>query len=139
MMLVWFPWIALKGLPWVIRQSRGLSGDRPLVRVPVPGRFPQIGLFVILGVVVLAITGAEAKYADIGHFARRGETEVHDGQSIDPQDSGRRPVMYLMVLPCPPLPAAQLRRTGRLPARARGPTPCQHVLRPHAENWGPQC
>ncbi len=57
----------------------------------------------ILGVVVLAITGGEAKYADIGHFMRKGEREVAEGESVDPRDSGRRPVMFtwfFLVLPC---------------------------------------
>ena len=52
---------------------------------------------------VLAITGGEAKYADLGHFAVKGETEVKDGQSVAPRDSGRRPVMFswfFLVLPC---------------------------------------
>jgi KUP system potassium uptake protein len=65
--------------------------------------FPRAGAFVILGVVVLAITGGEAKYADLGHFARKGNKEVKDGESVDPRDSGRRPVMFSwfsLVLPC---------------------------------------
>lgn len=103
MMLVWFPWIALKGLPWIFRNPEVFLAVNPMYAVRFLTSFPQIGLFVILGVVVLAITGGEAKYADIGHFARRGETEVHDGQSINPADSGRRPVMFswfYLVLPC---------------------------------------
>ncbi|WP_254053946.1 KUP/HAK/KT family potassium transporter [Singulisphaera sp. GP187] len=103
MMLVWFPWIALKGLPWIVRNPEVFLAINPTYAVRFIAGFPQIGLFVILGVVVLAITGGEAKYADIGHFARRGESEVHDGQSINPADSGRRPVMYswfYLVLPC---------------------------------------
>jgi KUP system potassium uptake protein len=103
MMLVWFPWIALKGLPWVARNPQVFLAFNPLYAVEFLVTFPGIGAFVILGVVVLAITGGEAKYADIGHFARRGAHEVAEGQSVDPRDSGRRPVMYawlMVVLPC---------------------------------------
>ena len=103
MMLVWFPWIAIKGVPWIVGHPEVFLAFDPSYAVRFLASFPRIGLFVILGVVVLAITGGEAKYADIGHFARRGETEVGEGQSLDPKDSGRRPVMYswfVLVLPC---------------------------------------
>ncbi len=103
MMLVWFPWIALKGIPWVLRNPEVFLAVNPLYAIELLTQFPGVGAFVILGVVVLAITGGEAKYADIGHFARRGEQEVGEGESVPPSDSGRRPVSrswFLMVLPC---------------------------------------
>ncbi len=103
MMCVWFPWIAIKALPWVARHPDVFMALNPMYAVNLLIEFPGIGAFVFLGVVVLAITGGEAKYADIGHFTRRGEREVPEGQSVDPRDSGRRPVMYswfAMVLPC---------------------------------------
>jgi KUP system potassium uptake protein len=103
MMLVWFPWIAVKGFPWVVRNPEVFLALDPSYAFHFLTQFPRPGAFVILGVVVLAITGGEAKYADIGHFARKGETEVAEGQSADPRDSGRRPVMYswfYLVLPC---------------------------------------
>jgi KUP system potassium uptake protein len=102
MMLVWFPWIALKGLPWAIRHPEVFSAIDPRYAYDFLAQFPSLGAFVILGVVVLAITGGEAKYADIGHFARRGEGEVLEGKSIAAADSGRRPVMFswfYLVLP----------------------------------------
>jgi KUP system potassium uptake protein len=103
MMLVWFPWIALKGLPWVVRHPEVFRAMDPTYALALLGQFPRLGAFVILGVVVLAITGGEAKYADIGHFARRGAAEAGQGESVDPSDSGRRPVMFSwfsLVLPC---------------------------------------
>lgn len=103
MMFVWFPCIALKGLPWAVRHPEVLLAVNPLYAFRFLIDFPQAGAFVILGVVVLAITGGEAKYADIGHFARRGEKEVPEGESLESIDSGRRPVMYswfFLVLPC---------------------------------------
>ncbi len=65
--------------------------------------FPSAGAFVIIGVVVLAITGGEAKYADIGHFARANSFSIPEGCSVPPSDSGRKPVMiawFSLVLPC---------------------------------------
>jgi KUP system potassium uptake protein len=103
MMLVWFPWIALKGLPWIIRNPEVFLAFNPLYAIRFLASFPQAGAFVILGVVVLAITGGEAKYADIGHFARKGDKQAEEGISLDPEDSGRRPVTsswFALVLPC---------------------------------------
>jgi KUP system potassium uptake protein len=103
MMLVWFPAIAVKGIPWILQRPDVFLAFNPLYALDFLAGFPQVGAFVILGVVVLAITGGEAKYADLGHFARHGEREVEQGQSVDPKDSGRRPVMYswfFLVLPC---------------------------------------
>ena len=103
MMLIWFPWIALKGLPWIARNPEVFLSLNPAFAFTYLTSFPHVGAFVILGVVVLAITGGEAKYADIGHFARKGEKEVAEGESLDPKDSGRRPVMtswFALVLPC---------------------------------------
>jgi len=103
MMLVWFPWMAIKAVPWVLKHPEVFLAFNPSYAIRFLASFPSIGIFVIFGVVVLAITGGEAKYADIGHFARKGESEVGEGQSIDPRDSGRRPVMYSwfgLVFPC---------------------------------------
>ena len=103
MMLVWFPSIALKGIPWILKSPEVFLAFNPLYAIRFLAEFPTVGAFVILGVVVLAITGGEAKYADLGHFARKGEKEVKDGESVDPKDSGRRPVMFswfFLVLPC---------------------------------------
>lgn len=103
MMFVWFPLIALKGIPWALRRPDVFLAFNPAYAVEFLSQFPRAGAFVILGVVVLAITGGEAKYADIGHFARKGESEVKDGESLAPRDSGRRPVMFswfFLVLPC---------------------------------------
>jgi KUP system potassium uptake protein len=103
MMGIWFPWIALKALPWIAQRPDVFEAINPAYAIGLLGEFPGLGPFVLLGLVVLAITGGEAKYADIGHFTRRGEREVGEGQSVDPRDSGRRPVMYSwfgLVLPC---------------------------------------
>lgn len=103
MLAIWFPWIAVKGIPWVIRHPEVFLAFNPMYAINFLREFPGIGPFVFLGVVVLAITGGEAKYADIGHFTVRGERATPEGTSVDPKDSGRRPVMYswfYIVLPC---------------------------------------
>lgn len=103
MMLVWFPWIALKGLPWVVAHPEVFLAVNPAYGFEFLLSFPSAGAFVILGVVVLAITGGEAKYADIGHFAASSDSPLAEGNSIDPRNSGRRPVTvawFSLVLPC---------------------------------------
>jgi KUP system potassium uptake protein len=103
MLLVWFPWIAAKGLPWVIRNPEVYKAVNPMYAFDFVTSFPTLGMFAIFGVVVLAITGGEAKYADIGHFMRKTGKHCDEGMSVDPADSGRRPVMlawYFIVVPC---------------------------------------
>jgi KUP system potassium uptake protein len=103
MLLVWFPWIAFKGIPWIIKNPSVFSAVNPMYAIDFVLSFPVIGMLAIFGVVVLAITGGEAKYADIGHFMRRTNKHCSDGMSVDPCDSGRRPVMlawYSIVMPC---------------------------------------
>ena len=53
---VWFPWIALKGIPWIIAQPEVFLAINPIYAVQFLMSFPWIGALVILGVVVLAIT-----------------------------------------------------------------------------------
>jgi KUP system potassium uptake protein len=102
MILVWFPWIALKGLPWIIASPQVFLAVNPFYAIQFLLSFPFLGSMVVLGVVVLAITGGEAKYADMGHFSRSSETPVPEGEGLAPRDSGRIPVMqswFLIVLP----------------------------------------
>lgn len=103
MIAVWFPWIAIKGLPWVVAHPEVFLAINPVYAVQFLVSFPGIGALVILGVVVLAITGGEAKYADIGHFSRSSESKVKGDGGIEPELSGRIPVMcswFMIVLPC---------------------------------------
>lgn len=103
MMLVWFPWIAIKGLPWVIAHPEVFHAINPSYGFHFLLSFPSAGAFIVLGVVVLAITGGEAKYADIGHFAVSGNEHVAERTSVHPRNSGRRPVTiawFSLVLPC---------------------------------------
>ncbi len=103
MLLVWFPWIAAKGLPWIFRHPEVFEAVNPLLGWHFLISFPSAGAFVILGVVVLAITGGEAKFADIGHFAVSSHEQSSEGESLPAAMSGRRPVMVswlVFVLPC---------------------------------------
>jgi KUP system potassium uptake protein len=69
-MVVWFLTIAALGLPPIARHPAVLFALNPRYAY---GFFAlhRFGAFVTLGSVFLAITGAEALYADMGHFGRR--------------------------------------------------------------------
>ena len=68
--LVWFAMLLVTGLPWIWRHPETLRAVDPRYAVRF---FVHNGVhgFLILGSVVLCITGAEALYADMGHFGRR--------------------------------------------------------------------
>jgi len=69
-MLLWFLVIALGG-GWQVAQHPGiLLALSPTTAAQFFIAQPAIG-FIVMGAVVLAITGAEALYADMGHFGRR--------------------------------------------------------------------
>ncbi len=69
-MLVWFFGIAACGVPWIIRRPEVLMAVNPYYGALF---FVQHGWhgFLVLGAVVLCITGGEALYADMGHFGKR--------------------------------------------------------------------
>ncbi len=68
--LVWFISIAAAGLPWIFREPAVLWAFDPSYAVLffLHHGFPG---FLILGSVVLCVTGGEALYADMGHFGAR--------------------------------------------------------------------
>jgi KUP system potassium uptake protein len=69
-MLVWFVCIAAVGLRALVRDPSILVAVSPLHALAFVSRHGLHG-FLVLGAVVLVITGAEALYADMGHFGRR--------------------------------------------------------------------
>jgi KUP system potassium uptake protein len=69
-MLVWFLVIGLLGLVAIARHPAVLTGLDPRHAVAFFARDPRHA-FLVLGAVVLCITGGEALYADMGHFGRR--------------------------------------------------------------------
>ncbi|MDE2611793.1 MAG: KUP/HAK/KT family potassium transporter, partial [Burkholderiales bacterium] len=69
-MLAWFVTIALLGLPHLVDNPRVLLALLPHHALGFVLRHPGVA-FVALGAVVLCVTGAEALYADLGHFGKR--------------------------------------------------------------------
>jgi KUP system potassium uptake protein len=68
-MVIWFVAIALPGLVWIVKDPGVLWSLNPFYGVNFLLHHGIIGLFT-LGAVFLAVTGAEALYADLGHFGR---------------------------------------------------------------------
>ena len=68
--LLWFVSIAAAGIPWILRRPDVLSAVNPVHALAF---FQHHGFhgFLVLGSVVLCITGGEALYADMGHFGPR--------------------------------------------------------------------
>jgi KUP system potassium uptake protein len=68
-MMVWFVAIALPGLVWIATDPGVLWALNPFYGVFFLMHHGMVGLYT-LGAVFLAVTGAEALYADLGHFGR---------------------------------------------------------------------
>ena len=68
--LVWFVSIAAVGVPWIAAQPGVLAAVNPVHAVRFLAGHGFNG-FLLLGAVVLCITGGEALYADMGHFGAR--------------------------------------------------------------------
>ncbi len=66
-MVIWFVAIGVAGLREVVPHPDVLAGLSPSYAVAFVTGHPGVA-FVAMGAVVLAITGAEALYADMGHF-----------------------------------------------------------------------
>lgn len=69
-MLVWFSVLAASGLHGVVSSPGVLRAVDPLYGVRFLMANGHVG-FLVLGSVFLVVTGAEALYADMGHFGRR--------------------------------------------------------------------
>ncbi|MGA2088339.1 MAG: potassium transporter Kup [Stellaceae bacterium] len=69
-MVVWFAVISLLGLTEILRNPAILLALDPSYGIRLLIGHPFEG-FILLGAVVLAVTGVEALYADMGHFGRR--------------------------------------------------------------------
>src|SRR5213076_1918375 len=69
-MCVWFAVIAIAALPQIARHPEVLLALNPFHAVSFMLHHGMIG-FITLGAVFLAVTGAEALYADLGHFGKR--------------------------------------------------------------------
>jgi KUP system potassium uptake protein len=69
-MCVWFAVIAIASIAPIMREPEVLFALNPLHAVSFMLHHGIIG-FVTLGAVFLAVTGAEALYADLGHFGKK--------------------------------------------------------------------
>ncbi|MDH4558596.1 potassium transporter Kup [Pseudomonas sp. BN417] len=69
-MVIWFSVLGALGVYGILQQPDVLSALNPYWCVQFFIAHPGIGV-AILGAVVLALTGAEALYADMGHFGRK--------------------------------------------------------------------
>lgn len=69
-MLVWFMTLAAMGVVNIAQRPDVLAALNPLHALRFLGEHRWLA-FVALGAVVLAFTGAEALYADMGHFGKR--------------------------------------------------------------------
>ncbi len=69
-MLLWFAVLAILGIHGILMHPQVLAALNPWYGAAF---FMENGLagFIILGAVVLAVTGTEGLYADMGHFGRR--------------------------------------------------------------------
>jgi KUP system potassium uptake protein len=68
-MLLWFVTLAVLGVPQIVARPGVLRGLSPTYALAFVADRPYTA-FIAMGAVVLAITGAEALYADMGHFGR---------------------------------------------------------------------
>ena len=66
-MVIWFATIAVMALPWIVRNPQVLQALNPWMAIRF---FMHNGVHgvLVLTAVVLCVTGAEALYADMGHF-----------------------------------------------------------------------
>ncbi len=108
-MLVWFVVMAALGVYGVAQHPSVLAAINPLYGLEFLVSGGMTG-FLVLGGVFLCVTGAEALYADMGHF----------GPDADPPRLERRGV---------PEPRHQLRRASRAGSRRRADRR-QHLLSP---------
>src|ERR1700712_2200905 len=69
-MCIWFAVIAIAAVPQILRHPEVMLALNPLYAVSFMLHHGMIG-FVTLGAVFLAVTGAEALYADLGHFGKK--------------------------------------------------------------------
>ncbi len=67
--LIWFLSIGAIGLRWLVEAPQVLAAVNPAHGVAFLATSGMTG-FVIVGLVVLVVTGGEALYADMGHFGR---------------------------------------------------------------------
>jgi KUP system potassium uptake protein len=69
-MVIWFSVLAISGISQIIKSPHVLTAINPMYAIEF-FKLNGFHAFVVLGSVVLCITGGEALYADMGHFGRK--------------------------------------------------------------------
>jgi KUP system potassium uptake protein len=69
-MIIWFLTLAAAGISWIVQNPGVLKSFNPYYGVEFLIQHSGISL-IVLGSVFLTVTGAEALYADLGHFGRK--------------------------------------------------------------------
>jgi KUP system potassium uptake protein len=69
--LAWFAVLAALGLRQIVEMPMILTAINPLYAIEFVANHDASTLFAVMGSVLLAVTGGEALYADLGHFGRR--------------------------------------------------------------------
>lgn len=69
--MIWFAVISVLGLRQIIAHSAILAAFNPIHTFLFVVHQHPLSLFVVLGSVMLTITGGEALYADMGHFGKK--------------------------------------------------------------------
>jgi KUP system potassium uptake protein len=69
-MLVWFICLGVLGLTEIVQHPAVFTALNPWIAISLLAEHPGVSI-AILGAVVLAVTGGEALYADMGHFGRQ--------------------------------------------------------------------
>ena len=72
-MIFWFVVIGALGISGITRHAQILAAISPTYAAVFIGHHPKIAFFA-LAAIVLAVTGAEALFADMGHFGRQAIT-----------------------------------------------------------------
>jgi KUP system potassium uptake protein len=80
-MLAWFAVIGVAGAALVVQCPRVLEAFNPLLALETLRRAGWSAAF-LMGGVVLAVTGVEALYADMGHFSRRAISWAWHGVAL---------------------------------------------------------
>jgi KUP system potassium uptake protein len=112
-MVLWFVSLAGFGLASLLRNPIILTAVNPLYALDMFLHAPWVS-FVALGAVVLAVTGCEALYADMGHF-------------------GRKPIQYGWLFLA--LPALVLNYFGQGAALLRDPAAAAHAFFAPIPQW----
>jgi KUP system potassium uptake protein len=68
-MMLWFATISIIGIRWIVKRPDVLKALSPLYAIEFM-MHQQVHGWLVLGSVVLCITGGEALYADMGHFGK---------------------------------------------------------------------